>query len=411
MSTDETDRQKTGDAPDEQSDLDAKEADEAAEGNTEQVEQATVEAADIEQPEIMEPDEPPTSEKPAPGRGVSFLALFLSLVAISAVGFVLWQDFRAASAADDSADSLSRLGARLDASRETIVSLQNRIAEQAEKNDSASDRLAQLESTLSDPQRLLGSLPARTSSLERSLSALQGVSAGTRDNWLLAEAEYFMQIANAQLQLANNPELAATALRQADERIADLSNPAYTEVRAAIANELAALDLMNSADVAGLTMTLASLSHVVDSLPIKMNEAAGEKLADGDISDDMGRAERAWASVKQAMAGLVKVTKPDEDGSPLLTPDAEILLRANLSLQLQAARLALLKGEREVFEQSLIDAENWMMTYFDIRSVQVGSALETITEIRNSPAMDNLPDISESLQLLRQIRVLDENSQ
>ena len=52
-----------------------------------------------------------------------------------------------------------------------------------------------------------------------------------------------------------------------------------------------------------------------------------------------------------------------------------------------------------------------MMTYFDIRSVQVASALETITELRGSPATADLPDISESLRLLRQQRVLEENRQ
>ena len=290
------------------------------------------------------------------------------------------------------------------------MSLQDRLSEQAEANSALRSRVAELESTLSDPAVLLGSIPARTSSLERGLSALQGVSAGTRDSWLLAEAEYFLQIANAQVQLADNAALAAAALRQADDRMADVSSPVYTDVRAAIANELAALELVNEVDVTGMTMTLASLSKVVDSLPIQTVDSISEEEEDV-VDEDLSGVDRAWASVKDAMSGLVKVTKPEERGSPLLTPDSVTLLRANLTLQLQAARLALLKGERAIFQQSLLDAEDWMMTYFDIRSVQVASALETITEIRNSPAMDELPDISQSLQLLRQQRMLDENQQ
>ena len=338
------------------------------------------------------------------------LALLLAVIALAGVGFVLWQDFQKAASMQDNTDSLSQLDARLQSSRETIVSLQNRLSEQSDANSALRSRIADLEATLDNPGDLLGSIPARTSSLERGLAALQGVSSGTRDSWLLAEAEYFLQIANAQAQLADNATLAAAALRQADERLADVSSPLYTDVRAALANELAALELVNDADVAGMTMTLASLSKVVDSLPIRIGDGSAEEDI-AAVDEGLSGVDRAWASVKDAMSGLVKVTRPDEAGSPLLTPDSVTLLRANLALQLQAARLALLKGEREIFQQSLLDAEDWMMTYFDIRSVQVASALETITELRGSPATADLPDISESLRLLRQQRILEENRQ
>ncbi|MDJ0758260.1 MAG: uroporphyrinogen-III C-methyltransferase [Woeseiaceae bacterium] len=373
-----------------------------------------------EAPEPLAPPEPPEPElaekapPPAPGKSggrlLSLAAMLFSIVAIAAVGFVLWKDYQEAASTQNNTDSLSQLDARMQSSRETILSMQDRLSEQADANSALRSRVAELESTLADPAALLGSIPARTSSLERGLSALQGVSSGTRDSWLLAEAEYFLQIANAQVQLADNPTLAAAALRQADDRIADVSSPVYTDVRAAIANELAALELVNEVDVTGMTMTLASLAKVVDSLPIQAVDSISDDEEDA-VDEELSGVDRAWASVKDAMSGLVKVTKPEERGSPLLTPDSVALLRANLELQLQAARLALLKGERAVFQQSLLDAEDWMMTYFDIRSVQVASALETITEIRNSPAMGELPDISESLQLLRQQRVLDENQQ
>ncbi len=384
-------------------------------------------AFDESTPEVTEPvDDEPTAPPDEPvkeparesakesakggGRLLAFVSLVFSVAALAAIGFVLWNDYQEAASTQDNTDSLSQLDARMQSSRETILSLQDRLSEQGEANSALRSRVAELEGTLADPAVLLGSIPARTSSLERGLSALQGVSAGTRDSWLLAEAEYFLQIANAQVQLADNAALAAAALRQADDRMADVSSPVYTDVRAAIANELAALELVNDVDVTGMTMTLASLSKVVDSLPIQTVESISDDEEDA-VDMDLSGVDRAWASVKDAMSGLVKVTKPEERGSPLLTPDSITLLRANLTLQLQAARLALLKGERAIFQQSLLDAEDWMMTYFDNRSVQVASALETITELRNSPAMDELPDISESLQLLRQQRMLDENQQ
>ena len=131
----------------------------------------------------------------------------------------------------------------------------------------------------------------------------------------------------------------------------------------------------------------------------------------GAADREQGAAARAWDSVKDAMSGLVKVTPPDEETRALLTPDAARLIRSNLALQLQAARLALLRGEQAIFEQSLEDADALLSEYFDGDSAQVKSAKATIAEIRESMVKVSAPDISESLRLIRQFRVLSGNGQ
>ena len=111
------------------------------------------------------------------------------------------------------------------------------------------------------------------------------------------------------------------------------------------------------------------------------------------------------------MSGLVKVTPPDEETRALLTPDASRLIRNNLALQLQAGRLALLRGEQAIFEQSLEDADALLVRYFDSGSAQVASVRDTITEILDTMVTVTAPDISESLRLIRQFRVLSETAQ
>ena len=242
------------------------------------------------------------------------------------------------------------------------------------------------------------------------MAALQGVSAGARNTWLLAEAEYYLQMANAQLQLAGKPTLAALALRMADERIVQLADPALTNVRRVIADELAALDVMEKPDIEGVTLTLASLARVVDSLPLQ--QVADSRPESEDALDpQLSGVDRAWASIKGAVSGLVRVTSPNEGAMPLMTPEAEYFLRMNLTLQLQAARLALLRGEQTIFQQSLDDAANWLQQYFDAESTQVSGALQTIGEIRGGMFATSTPDISQSLRLLRQFQTLTEPAQ
>lgn len=342
--------------------------------------------------------------------GIAWLALFLALVTLAAVGYMQVQDWRAQSDANQSASSLTDLRNRLASSSESLSNLDRGLSELAAADSQAAAELEQLQANLSQRIELLDSLPSRVSNLENSLSTLQGVSTGARDTWLLAEAEYYMQIANAQLQLAGNPHLATLALAMADERIVQLSNPALTDVRRALADELAALEVMERPDIEGVTLTLASLARVVDSLPLQKGTTA-KSGADAELDPEMSGLDRAWASVKGAASGLVRVTGPEETATPLMTPEAAYFLRTNLALQLQAARLALLRGEQAVFQQSLDDASAWLALYYDAQSAQVASALQTIAEIRDSMFAVTTPDISESLRLLRQYETIAESAQ
>ena len=384
------------------------------------------ESPDIEATAEEQPVEEPAEEQPAPeeesspapeeeqeeparrGNGVAWLAVLVSLVALVAAGYTAWQSWQVAG--DTTVDdSVARLADRLSSSTSSVADLEARVTELAGRDSGVDTRLDTLRRDVDERISVLDSLPARMSTLESSVASLAGVSEGARDAWVLAESEYYMQIANAQLQLANNPHLAANALRLADERIVQLANPALTDVRRAIADELAALEVMEKPDIAGATLTLASLARVVDSLPLVAAAEPGDET--GEVDEETSGAARAWASVKNAFSGMVKVTPPDEARLVRLSPDAEYFLRNNIALQLQAARLALLRGEPAIFEQTLDDTSALLRDYFDTDSPQVAGALETITEIRGQVFAADVPDISESLRLLRQYRTLTENAQ
>lgn len=360
---------------------------------------------------VQDEKAPPPAAQPRRGTSpVSWLALFLALLTLAAVGYMIVEDRRTRAVEEASTDSLQRLASRIDESRASLSSLDEGLQDLVSSDEALETRVAELQREVDRRADLLDSLPGRMSNLENSLAALQGASAGARDTWLLAEAEYYMQIANAQLQLGNNPRLAMLALGMADERVVQMANPALTDVRRALAGELAALEAMEKPDLEGATLTLASLARVVDSLPLRT--ASGQSgEAGGALEEEPGAASRAWSSVKEAMSGLVRVTPPDEETRALLTPDASHLIRSNVALQLQAARLSLLRGEQAIFEQSLEDADALLMQYFDLGSAQVASARETIAEVRDSMVAVKAPDISESLRLIRQFRVLSETAQ
>ena len=365
------------------------------------VEEPTAAAATVEEP-VAE-----TPRRQGSGNSVAWLAFLFAIVALAAAGYTSWQDWRASD--DETSASIDRLDSRLDDAAAAVGALEGRVTELADRDPGVDAAVDELRQEVDERMRLLDSLPPRIGTLESSVASLAGVSEGARDAWVLAESEYYMQIANAQLQLANNPRLAALALKMADERIVQLANPALTEVRGAISDELAALEVMNKPDIEGATLMLASLARVVEALPLA--SAAETDAEDPAVDPELSGAGRAWASVKNAMSGLVKVTPPERAKLAQLSPDTEYFLRNNIALQLQAARLALLRGEQAVFEQTLDDTTALLNEYFDLGSTQVAAALETIAEIRGQVFTADAPDISRSLQLLRQYRTLQENAQ
>jgi uroporphyrin-3 C-methyltransferase len=363
-------------------------------------------AASGDGPGVAVAAQPPKSRSGARlATALAGFALLLALVAMAGVGYLAWQGRDIGSGRANTDAAVASLSDNLDETVTTVGELRERLAGLAESDAAYSSEIESLERQLERLVDRYENIPARLSSLEDAMTSLQGISTGVRDNWWLAEAEYYLQIANAQLQLAGNPRLARLALEFADERLRALGNPALTEVRRALAQELRALEVMEKPDIEGITMQLASLADSVESLPIREDVTRPDD-PDPPLGDEAGPLDRALASVKRIFTDVVSVRRTDEAVRPLLSPDARYFLRANLRLQMQTARLAMLRGERAVFEQSLEDAASWLREYFETDGTAVRSALAAIEEVRDEYVMTEPPDISGSLALLRQHRTL-----
>jgi len=387
---------------------DAKPADENPAEDGDATFSDSVPAADDPAEYVVTPDEPVPHRSGRLATLVAFLAL---VVSVAATLFALYQardDGSNAAAAETSQAQYESLRGSLDATRDSVDGLQGRLAQLSETDAASLRNIQALERQVEERLRTLESLPGRIGNLENSISTLRGISSGVRDAWLLAEAEYYMQIANAQLQLAGNARLATLALRLADQRVEQLADPALTNVRRALADELRALGAMANPDVEGIVLTLSSLATVVDTLPLREQLQTDELQTSGDVDPELTGMDRAIASFKRTMGGIVSVRRTDAPLEPLLAPDERYFLRANVQLQLQAARLALLQEDQDVFEQSLDDASMWLGRYYDIEDAAVGSAQQTIAEIRSVLLEVDVPNISESLRLLRQHRTLAE---
>lgn len=346
-------------------------------------------------PEETGPAPEPRSEPPrAGGRGLAMLALLLALLAAAGSGWMYWQQ-QQASRGNETAALIAAQDERLDELAEQLRALST------ENRDLADDlrRIGEEQAGLAGS---LGELPERVERLDRALGELPGIGAQDERAWRLAEAEHYLEIANAQLDFAGNTSVAAAALRTADERLRGLGDPRYRPVRELLADEITALEGTATPDIEGIVLRLGAVARSLDGLtPRREAPAAYDSRGDADAGEATGM-DRAWQVVGNAFSKLVSV-KRDVEITPLLTAEQEALLTRNLSVELQLARLALIRGESELYRKSLAAVRERLQQHFDTGAADVAAALDTLTELENVELAGELPDISGSLSLLRQL--------
>ena len=263
-----------------------------------------------------------------------------------------------------------------------------------------------LRTAIEDDDRKLESTGERQEALEHKVQGLEAKLGQDHGGWIVAETEYLLRIANRRLQLAHDVDGAIAALDAADQRLTSLADPAYLEVRRAIAQELEALRAVNQPDIAGLALKLSSLAEATSELPLVnpykgRQPAAPAKTAakPTGLSDWRGLLATVWREIKS----LVTIRREGAKAQPLLPPDQRFFLQQNLRLKIEQARLALLEGDGGVYRESLREAADWTRQYYDTESAPVSSFLQTVQQLEQGDITMKLPDISGSLRSLLKV--------
>lgn len=221
--------------------------------------------------------------------------------------------------------------------------------------------------------------------------------------WTLREVEYLLQIASQRLQLERDVDSAIVALAAADGRLRELADPSLLSVRRQLAIELTALRSVPQLDRDGLVLALISFAQRVDQLPLinappPVSSVNAQATATAPATRDWRAAlDAAWEALKR----LVVIRRDNQPTQPMLAPEQEYFLRQNLLLQFESARAALLRDDATSFKASLQSTTRWLRQYFDIKDQSVSSTIEALHDMAEQNIRPALPDINESLRLLR----------
>ena len=338
------------------------------------------------------PTPAPVSVSPAADRTLTAIALLLALLALLLLAWQ-WYDNRIA------VDAVRQDVAKKLADADALNKESRFVADQSrEASAEAQVKLGVLENRVAESQNQQIALEALYQDLSRN-----------RDEWALAEIEQSLLIASQQLQLAGNVKGALIALQNADFRLQRMERPQLTAVRKALNRDIDRLKALPYVDTVGNSVRLDNVIASVDALPLAMEmrppaPAAADAPRERESNAFQRFAREAWAELKQ----LVRVQDMNQPEVPLLAPPQSFFLRENLKLRLLGARLALLSRDQTSYKADLQAAREWLTKYYDTREKAVANALSTLRNLHDSEISIEMPDISATVDAVRNMRLARE---
>ena len=228
-----------------------------------------------------------------------------------------------------------------------------------------------------------------------------------RNDWLLAEAEYLVQLANYRLLLEKDVATAAVALKAADTRLAEVADPALLPIRKILAKDLQTLSNVPTIDLAGLSVTLTALSNNVANLPLNTPDPKTHKITQAEnpsASSEVKGVKDLPAAIWKDIKSLIVIRNHEKPLQPLLAPEQHFFLVQNIGLLLEQSRLALLNGHNEIYQERLTTAQKWINQYFDTGHNVTRNMLNSIAELQKYDIDPPLPDISSTYAAIKKYR-------
>jgi len=256
---------------------------------------------------------------------------------------------------------------------------------------------------------LSASLDARINALARNAANMQerlGALPQARENadWMWTEAEYLLRLANQKLQLEGDGDSALLILSAVDEMLRDSGEISVLGVRDMLGSEMLALRNMDYVDVSGIYVRINNLMPMIEQLSLRdaMVENYNSQLA--QTRDEIAQSDAGMVDKGLAMLQSIFVWQDwDVEPEALLPPPQEAVLKQNLRLMLEQAQLSLLMAEPQVYEDSVAKGVQWIDRYFAIDTGAGRTLKEELGDLVEAKITANRPNISGSLELLRQV--------
>lgn len=353
--------------------------------------------SDSDKQDTLALPEPPHPARKTSSGGFSSRIGITQLMLVLLAAIFIWQWLDGHRAINGMQEQLAKKIAEMDGGSKANQMLLTQSQDQVRD---LSSKVLMLETRYAEAQNQRAALEA----LYKDLSV-------SRDETALAEVERMLLIAEQQLQLSANVKTALISVQSADARLQRMNRPAFNGLRKVISQDMDKLRALPSVDITGINFQLNNLIAAVDGLPLAYQQhAATEPIAQAAPPENEAAWQKLLREIWQEAKQLVRIENTGKDDIPLLLPSQEYFLRENLKLRLLSARIALLSRDGNSFSQEMKTAQLWTTRYFDGKSNESARMLAGMKKLSGYDISIELPDISPSLQAVRNFRLTREKA-
>lgn len=335
--------------------------------------------------------------------GIIILVIVFTLAGI---GFYLFQQLR------DQQTGLGgevkgELSKKIGDYQSQLVAIQSQLA--ALETDIAG-KDSHFTKTLADFSQLHNQkLDATHKELTDAIQQVQRQLGKTRGDWLIADAEYLLSIANERLHLIGDVNTTREALEAADQRLRESGDAAAFKVREQISKEIAALRTITLPDIVGMYSSIQTLEDEVEKLSLLLPYSGRTVTpAKDDVLGEKDKSKKANNLLDSAMSeieGIVTIRRTDQPIKAVLTPEEARFIREQLRVKLEIIKIALVQHNDSIFQSSITDAKKWLEQHFNQNS-EANNLADELNRLAAIKIRNQFPDISMSLKMLRDITKL-----
>jgi len=309
-----------------------------------------------------------------------FLVLFILLtMAAGGGGFYLWQEQQ------NVLNKQRSINSNLQQQLQNIDTSINKLESQLTINKGIIDALKNQQTEISDITQKAMALSSR----------------GQRE-WILAEIDYLLRMANRRLQIGKDINSAIAAMHTADQRIYDLGDLNLFPVRKQLKKDIARLKTLHQVDVNGTAMAIDQMLEHLSSLPFKtINDEIKSQLdKPKDIVTDKESSGFVDSVIDTVMnIGDIKIHHRSLE--PVTNAVQQQQLEQMLRSHLLAARLAILRYDQTQFTYDLKQSQNILDQYYNLSDNRVSQMHKDLAEFYKLNLSPALPNINSSWNLLQ----------
>jgi len=311
--------------------------------------------------------------------------IFLLLLALGGFfGWQLWQQYNRLSERESQQSiALDSLQNQLKSNQQALNAVQSRLAALPD----AHKQLNQQQRLLEQFKQSLDRLQDEHQRLKEHLASISG-----QHHWQLAEAAYQMRLAHLRLEVMQDIDSAERLLKNADELLAALQDPASLATRKRLAKALQQLKVLSKQDRSALYLKLSALHSEAAILSNSLPTFTPSEITANIDSEPASY----WQQWRETLAHYVRIDfdAAAQDIRPLLAGQNLAQARLAFALALEQAQWALLHRQQAVYEQALTQASDVLKLAFNPQEASSKQLQQRLHELATASVATPMPDLA-----------------